>query len=276
MTEEDIESADRIIRAAYKESRGRKEALRNYLLLQPDGWFMAVDGEEPIGLVGATNYETFAYVGLMSVLPERQRQGMGRILMKHVLEWIRQQGCAAVLLDASEAGFALYTSLDFVIDDYVGQWQRERSQRINLVHDRVEVLSLKDVDVLANFDAFYFGAKRAALLRLLLAEQGCTVFATRDESGNLNGYLYARERTLGPWVAHNKWDAEALLVHALATVVFTEALTVLAPHANEVVGPLLERHGFKEQRVLRHMRLGQLQVERRRANIYGQASFALG
>jgi GNAT superfamily N-acetyltransferase len=276
LTNEDLDSADRIIRAAYRETRGRLEEMQNHLLLQPDGWFLAVAEEEPVGLVGATNYGTFAYVGLMSVLPERQRQGIGRILMKHVLEWIEQQGCAATLLDASEMGFPLYQALHFVVDDYVGQWRREKDEKVRPMDERVELLHMENVEELANFDALYFGGQRAALLRLLLAKQSSRVFATRDEFGHLSGYLYARERVLGPWVTRTDQNAEVLLTHALANTAFTEAPTVRAPYANKAVGPLLQQYGFREQRALRHMRSGSLPVERKRANIYGQVSFALG
>lgn len=54
----------------------------------PDGWFAACVAGRVIGTVGAVSYGKVALVGFMTVHPDLQRQGIGRMLMEHVLAWL--------------------------------------------------------------------------------------------------------------------------------------------------------------------------------------------
>ena len=53
------------------------------------------------------------YVMNVYTRPERRRQGYARRLMNAVLDWCRDQNIRTIALHASDAGRALYDSLDF-------------------------------------------------------------------------------------------------------------------------------------------------------------------
>src|SRR5690348_3176989 len=92
LTAADIPAADAIGMAAYgRESRSAE--LARLLRLQPDGWLLAEVEGEPAGMVGATDFGPFAYVGQMGVLPTFQRRGIARALMERLLAWIDERGC---------------------------------------------------------------------------------------------------------------------------------------------------------------------------------------
>lgn len=276
LTEADVESADIIIRAAYQTSSSRIEVMRKNLYIQPHGWLLATLDDKPVGLVGATNYGPFAYVGLMSVLPTVQRQGVGRALLSRLLIRLEEERCATVLLDASESGAALYRHFAFVDEDRVGHWCLDSCLNVPLL-DQGRVLPLKGAQLaeLTAFDTRYFGADRATVFSVLWqAYPGCAL-VTRNKVGDITGYLFVQGQTLGPWVAEQADDAEALLLKALALFALEKPL-VFVPGANTFAAELLARHGFRLLRTLRHMRRGDPIVQRDRTKIYGQVSFALG
>ncbi len=53
------------------------------------------------------------YINGVYVQPDRRRRGIARRLMLAAIGWLREKGCVAVRLRASEDGRALYTTLGF-------------------------------------------------------------------------------------------------------------------------------------------------------------------
>ncbi|MBF6589649.1 MAG: GNAT family N-acetyltransferase [Ktedonobacterales bacterium] len=280
MAEADLADADAVLIAAYEAARTRVPELRRVLALQPDGWLLARLEGEAVGVAGAVDFGPFAYIGMVGVRPDRQRQGIGVALMERLLAWVDARGCPMALLDASDAGAGMYPRLGFVTDDLVGVWRLEEPSTLTTPTDTATAATVAtaragDLPELAAFDAPYFGAERGAVLAAYLRELPARTFIVRDVTGRLTGYLYAQARSLGPWVATTPTAAEALLARAL-TLPFSEPPRALTPQANGAARALLQRAGFREQRVLRHMRRGGARQLTRRRHLYGQASFALG
>lgn len=112
-------------------------------------------------------------------------------------------------------------------------------------------------------------------MRCLLEEFLDRSFVSTDGQGRITGYIFAQSRRIGPWLAMQPADAEALLAEVLA-LPFASPPELIAPQSNAAARPMLERHGFLYRRSTRHMRRGGEGLLSRRASIYGYASFALG
>jgi len=277
MTEADIPAADAIGMAAYGRESRRAELAR-LLRSRPDGWLLAEVEGEPAGMVGATDFGPFAYVGQMGVLPAFQRRGIARALMERLLAWIDERGCPVTLLDASDAGYPLYAGMGFMVDDGVALLARVGAPTVDASapgRARVDVMRLGDLAEVIAFDTPRFGADRGAVLAAYLADGVGRAFVARGERGEVRAFLFAQARMLGPWVAVTPEDAEAVLAHALA-LPFAGGPLVIAPEANGAALALLARYGFAAQRTLRHMRRGGGPLLERRMHLYGQASFAIG
>jgi predicted N-acetyltransferase YhbS len=275
MTEADFKQADVVLRAAFGTPDSRLADLRRYSGLQPDGWFVAeVDGELA-GTVGAVIFGSFAYIGLMAVAPSMQRRGIARALMQQVLAWIAAHGCATALLDASQSGAPLYSSLGFAPAGQAFVFQRDPITRLENLPLQVGQLGAEDIPALVEFDMPIYGASRAGLFRRFLAEFRDRAFVTRDEGGRVTGFVIAQQRRIGPWVANNAGDADALLQAAL-TFDYDGAASVLMPSPNTSASGFPERYGFRFLRTQLHMWRGQAYPVRQRAMIYGQASFMVG
>ncbi len=123
MEESDFEAVDGILREAFRFPGSRKEELRRYLALQPDGWFVAELDKIPVGTGGFVDYGEFAWIGLMGVHSSFQSRGIGRFLMKHLLSHLGERKVPMIVLDASPAGKPLYDSLHFIGEGHTSLYE---------------------------------------------------------------------------------------------------------------------------------------------------------
>ncbi len=112
-----LDATDAVVMAAYQAAHSRKERLRRYLNLQPDGSFVALLDEAVVGFGAMMGYGGFAYVGLMSVRPDIQKRGIGATLLECCLDWAHTRHFSTLLLDATPAGFPLYQRYGFVEEE---------------------------------------------------------------------------------------------------------------------------------------------------------------
>ena len=275
LSEDDLESADEILKSAFQSPSSRLMELHLYRKIQPDGWFLALQNETPVGMVGATLYATFAQVGMMAVHPHAQRQGVGLALMEHLLAWLEGWHVPRVMLDASAAGQPLYEKLGFVAYNQVYVLQRRNGLSLCGYTLRVEPVSIQDLDELVAYDTDGFGADRGRVLYALLTTFPERAFMLRDKEGQITSYVFAQANRIGPWVAQHPQDAQVLLQAALS-LPYAGTVSVVAPEENPAAFELLGRYGFETVRVNRHMGRGASAPPRQRDRIYGQTSLALG
>jgi GNAT superfamily N-acetyltransferase len=107
-TTDDIPALARLINAAYeverfflRGDRTNERALQSKLEM-PEGCFLLIDGPNPDGLAGAVFVElrgSRGYFGLLSVAPDRQGEGLGRVLVEAAEAHCRAAGCDALDMD---------------------------------------------------------------------------------------------------------------------------------------------------------------------------------
>jgi ribosomal protein S18 acetylase RimI-like enzyme len=275
LTDADLENADGILKSAFRQGESRITELQLYRKVQPDGWFLALQEGKPAGMVGATNYKTLAYVGMMAVHQEYQRQGIGLALMQHILAWLANRSVPLVLLDASDEGRPLYEKLGFNTCDSTYVMRRCDILPPNQLSPHAQIVTVQDPDVLFGYDRHVFGADRSRLLRALFNAFPGRVFLVRDERGLMAGYLFAQESRIGPWVAESPKYADILLQAALS-LPYQGAVSLVVPEVNRDGIDLLRRSGFEIARINRHMGKGNSTSPIERRKIYGQTSLAVG
>lgn len=275
LSDADLEVADAILNSAFQRGESRIEDLRLYRGMQPDGWFLASQHGASVGVVGTKIYPDFAYVGSMAVHQNAQREGVGLALMQHLLGWLGRRGVGLVLLDASEMGEPLYQRLGFVAHDRTYVFRRRGVMHSQFSSRPVQVMSLREIDELVEWDASMFGTPRADVLRALLTAFPGRAFLVRGEGNEIAGYIFAQSNRIGPWVARRSDDAEVLLQIALS-LPYEGAVSVVVPEVNRNALDLLGRYGFETVRTNRHMARGANASRRRRENIYGQTSLGMG
>jgi GNAT superfamily N-acetyltransferase len=270
---EDLFTLAAITKEAYGGSALDIDTLELYFAIQSDGALLAMHDNEAAGMVWVIDYQTFASIGVLGVLPKFQGQGVGRLLMEQAETWAHQRGISAFILDATIDGAKLYEKLGYRDED--------TSYRMNLVQQKsckvaetIEAATLKDLSELLEFDKIIFGADRKKVLEIFLKEFAGRAFLSRDNQRKMNGFIIAQTSTIGPWVAVNTAVAEHLL-QAVLNLGLPEKTRVLLPTANREGLELLERYGFENVRTLRHMVKGNL-PNRQRQKMYSLARYALG
>ncbi|MFL5591595.1 MAG: GNAT family N-acetyltransferase [Ktedonobacteraceae bacterium] len=299
MTPTDIAIVDSILMAAYASPGSFQEELTHYLALQPDGWFIALLDGRPVGAGGVVNYGPFSYLGLIAILPDQQKRGIGRSLTEHLLTWLSRQQCPIALLEASPAGAPLYTKLGFQVDDTTLAFQLtgpvphapcstptehhqshpERSEGSRVPHAlysiAIEHLQSTDLAELIALDAPRFGANRSNVFSIYLASYPERCFVSRNPQGHITGCIVGQADALGPWIAQSHEEAEALLAHAL-TLAFQHPPRIRVPTSNHQALALVQAYGFREIRAFKHMRRGGIQHPQQREHIYALATAAIG
>nr|CAA9271813.1 Creatinine amidohydrolase [uncultured Armatimonadetes bacterium] len=185
------------------------------------GGFVAVQDGRVVGTVAVIRYgEDLAWIGMMLVDPAFRRLGIGRLLLEHAVAGVAASGRAAIKLDATPAGKALYDTMGFV----------DESRLHRLTHANLPPLpepagggacaavteeDWPGIDVL---DRSVFGADRGRVLRALAAQDPPRALRL-TRAGRVEGFCFARPGSryhqIGPIVAGSVDDAILLSTAAL-------------------------------------------------------------
>jgi len=139
----------------------------------------------------------------------------------------------------------------------------------------VEVISTRDLDEIAHWDAPIFGANRRKVFQTLLQAYPRRAFLQRENHGQLCGFVFVQQNRIGPWVARDLQASENLLKAALA-VSAEEPVITAVPEENLAAVDLLQRYGFRLDHRNQHMIRGQGVPPRQRELIFAQTSLAVG
>jgi predicted N-acetyltransferase YhbS len=266
----DIAAADDVLRTAFATEDTFQRRLRRYLTIQPDGWIVAEEGGSIIGMVGAIEYGTFAYVGMMGVHPDRQGQGVGGRLLRTLLERLDARGIACARLEATDDGRPLYLRHGFVDAGVCHEFRRAgegpagEAPGIEVASDPAEIIDL---------DRALFGADRTSLWRWLFTEEAGRILVARV-GGQPAGYLCVQSDALGPFGAAAPEIAAALL-RAAAPRMRSPRTRVMLPEENTAGRAVLEAQSWSLQKVIPHMSRGPCRPTGWQA-IYGKGSYCLG
>jgi ribosomal protein S18 acetylase RimI-like enzyme len=275
MTPTDIAMVDSILMTAYASPGSFQKELTHYLALQPDGWFIALLDGKPVGAGGVVNYGPFSYLGLIAILPDQQRRGIGQALTEHLLTWLSRQQCPIALLEASPAGAPLYTKLGFQVDDTTLAFQLTGPVPHAPCSTAIEPLQSTELAGLIAVDTPQFGANRSNVFSIYLASYPDRCFVSRNPQGHITGCIVGQPDGLGPWIAQSHEEAESLLAQAL-TLAFQHPPRIRVPTSNRRALALVQAYGFREMRALKHMRRGGIQHPQQREHIYALATLAIG
>jgi len=230
---------------------------KRYLLLEPDGCFVALyDGKE-VGTATAINYEKrFGWIGMVLVHPQYRRKGIGTALLQKAIQYLKGIGVETIKLDATAEGRKVYIPLGFR-----EEYDLDRRQGIGIAFscDEFPLIHEKDLNDIIKFDAHTFGADRGNVLRSLIKENPNKSFIARNRDGKIEGYITARKGfnacQIGPWVSKSPSLSNELFASMLNKLA-GEKTFIDTPRQNEDGVEIIEKHGFTIQRGFTRMFLG--------------------
>jgi GNAT superfamily N-acetyltransferase len=271
----DIPDADGVLRDAFHTDHSFARRLRRYLSIQPDGWLVAEEDGSAVGMVGAIDYGSFAYVGMMGVRRDRQGRGIGRRLLEALLAWMESRGIPCARLEATDEGRRLYRQLGFVDAGVSHELHLPSTTAVTSLLPDLTVEVARDPAQVTRLDATLFGADRERLWRWLFAAEAGRVLIARDRDGRAAGYLCVQEEVLGPWGAHSPEAADALLTAALP-LVRNPRTRAMVPEQNAAALQLLLGRGWSLDKNVPHMSRGPGAAPPGWSSLYGKGSYCLG
>ena len=122
LTATDIPAAQRL-----REQAGWNQAdddWRRLLAWSPDGCWAAEQGGEVVGTTVVVPYaRRIAWIGMVLVDEAHRRQGIGRALLTHAIDYLEQNGVQTIALDSTPEGQPLYASLGFADAFDLARWR---------------------------------------------------------------------------------------------------------------------------------------------------------
>lgn len=220
---------------------------RRLMALEPEGCFVALDGDRPVGITTLTSYGRVAWIGSVIVEQGRRGKGIGQALMEAALAYAERRGVESCRLNAYLHVIPFYDRLGFRPEfeniRFVGSAPGELDPEVERARPAL-------LPALASFDEPYFGANRLRVLEALYHDYGRGFLVLR-RGREIRGYIVAGSSAegveVGPWVCRPS-DADApgvLLSSALALAEGRPvALSVPAPNGRAL--EVVRGHGLQE------------------------------
>ncbi len=229
---------------------GQGEADWNRLLAwSPEGCFLIEEsGRGIVGAITTTSYGTdLAWIGMLIIAPDRQQRGLGGQLMRAALDHLIARGTERIMLDATEAGRALYRRMGFREVCKTERWEGRASTYLG---PRAQRMRAADLPAVLEADARLFGLGRDHILTRLYEEFPDLAWVDVVK-GQLEGYLLGRRMRdrihLGPWMSWSAASGKRLLLVALEQLQ-GQHITLDIPDQNGRSLILASDHNFKRIR----------------------------
>jgi len=273
---EDLDFADK-----QKEREGwaaSRDQFKVYLKHDPDGCFVAVADNQPVGMVTTTCFGQSGWVGNLIVEPEFRSRGIGRTLMEHAIDCLHSKGAKTARLEADPPGVPLYRKLGFVDEFESCRFKLPESKERRTPHDSaVEAMTIRDLDEVAALDTDIVGPNRRRFLELkFFAAERALV---RRRNGKIMAWLLASDSNHGyrvaPCVALEPEDARCLFAAAISAASGRPVLIGM-PALNTDALDMLTAMGFEKGASSFRMRLGPAIDTGDPTRVYAIASGAAG
>lgn len=250
------------------------------LACEPTGCFIAEWEGNPVGTATTTTYgQDLAWIGMVLVHPDQRRRGIGKALLLHCIDYLKQRGIASIKLDATPLGKTLYDGLGFKDEWTLQRWEARavRSPTTEMKY-HVRAWRTEDHEIIQKLDREAFGADRWFMLTRL-SSQVVPPLVHESPLGRVNGWGLARNGMnavyLGPVVAGAMPVAGALIKALVAAIPERRIYWDIPDHQPEMI-ELAKRLGFAPQRPLTRMYLGTNETPGKPAMIYAIAAPEIG
>jgi ribosomal protein S18 acetylase RimI-like enzyme len=267
LNEGDIDS---ILDITNKEDWGyTRRDFENALHIEPKGCFVAIDGDEIIGLTTTINYGKMGWIGNVVVSEDRRGKGIGRMLVVHAAGYLKARGVRAVKLNSYLEHVRFYKRMGFEEEGrcvvFTHQGALGISARDRAIEGKAKIRKMKDKDLdeVLSLDKSTFGSDRMRVLRRTFEDNPGLCHVASNEENAIVGFTMgigsSEVAEVGPWVCASGIDEEAsgALLAATARDSGARAVLLVVPCGNDGSTSLLDGMGFKREFEAATMRLGE-------------------
>lgn len=233
--------------AASEKIKYTQQDLTRILDYEPDGCFIATDGEKQLGIVSTITFGRVGWIGNLFVAKQARSRGTGTKLAKECLKYMQSRGVEFPKLYCFPNRVTFYRRLGFVTELNI---EVSGGSGSRTPFTDVEQLRADSLDELIDFDEGFFGANRSKMLRRLYEDFGEYCFAAYADE-KLVGYIMASgsegDYEVGPWVCDPKYQgkfAEELL-KAEINKLSDNRFELSSPMHNTLTESIIENRGLE-------------------------------
>jgi len=227
--------------------------------LDPGGCLVAFRGRERVGIATCVSLGKVGWFGNLVVKEKYRNMGIGSLLVRHAVNYLRGRGVETVGLYAYPSLVRFYGNMGFRADEEFSVLSTDfHGSLASEALPRIEKLQVKAVE---KFDSQFFGGNRKKLLESIILEEGNLSYLER-EGNEIAGYIaatvYWKMAWIGPLVCQKgKVDVAAALLKAVLANVKDKSVYTALPKRESALVNMLFDVGFKEDFSVTRMFLGQ-------------------
>lgn len=179
-------------------------------------WFRALSSKgvfviEDNGRIVATSIgfpfnQSCGWVGMVVVDPEYRNRGLGHVVASAAVDYLMEQGCDRIGLDARIGAVSIYKKLGFREAHLIERWESKGDLLVSAVGTPIRDFHSGDLQQVCELDSKAFGAERHFALGSLLASPAVTG-TVQECGGKVQGFAVARQGVgpiaVGPLVAQD-------------------------------------------------------------------------
>ncbi len=213
----------------------------------PNGCFVAQTEGHVVGIINATFYGNAGYLGTLIVDEQHRRQGIGRQLLMHGVDYLQQRGVQSIYLDGAPKAVSLYERCGFSRICPTMRFDGDISPKPHL---RVRKMTGDDLASVFTIDRKAFGADRSYFLKKRFENwsDACLVY---HDNATLHGFITGRHYNggiaIGPWIADEVLPDPLCLLQAVAANTGETSLHLSVLEINTAAVKLLRDAGFSER-----------------------------
>ncbi len=216
--------------------------------LEPQGCFVLFHRQERFGIATSISFGTVGWLGNLIVKEVIRKEGAGSLLVKHVINYLKNKGVETIGLYAYPHLVKFYESLGFKAEtDFL---VLKGNAAFPATQETLKEAKKQDIPEIIDFDSQCFGANRKKLLEpILLNKRNLCYIST--ENSEVTGYVAAKVHgkmaEVGPLICHvNHEKAAALLLKTILSKLNGLKVFMCIPKKETALLNILNHAGLKE------------------------------
>ena len=216
--------------------------------LEPGGCFVAFEDSKPLGIATCISFGKVGWFGNLIVRKEYRKKGVGRLLVKHAIDYLQHKGVETIGLYAYPKLLNFYGRLGFKAEkDFVVL----HAQNLNFSpKEKLSKIGKKHFKAVAKFDGECFGGFRTKLLESIILERGNLGFYSSTGT-EIEGYVAATVYETMAWVGplicqEGNVDVAVKLLNAAFAKLTGRSVYIALPKKESGLIKTLSNVGFME------------------------------
>ena len=208
-----------------QDERRRQERTRHFLGTDPNGSWVAEEGDVIVGMSQSFVREDYWMLSQLGTVPGRQGRGVGKELLRLALSHGDPLSPGTIQCSRDPKAMALYTGFGFTLHPVVTAWGAMRPDAVERPPEvrryEPDEVGAAELDVVTAIDRKVRGSARSVDIVAMLAQPGSRLLLHEDQ-----GYAVAKDDRIVTLGAHQEESAARVLRAMLAEAPAGETIEI--------------------------------------------------